>query len=426
MGRVYFLVYRVLINLLLPVVLLRYLLKGMTRREYRHRLTERFGWIPKPVCTGSIWIHAVSVGEVNAAAPLVRHLLDAQNLPVLISCVTPTGSAQITRLFGDRVGHVYAPVDSGFAVSKALKTLQPRAVIIVETELWPILIHGVSARNIPIAFVNLRISDLTFKRARYLKPLCRFALRDVQSFCVQTETDAERIIALGAQTSRVSKTGNLKFDMEAPPGIQDQAAELRDMWGGPSRPTIVLGSSHQGEERPFMEMLVRLRETYPELVALIVPRHPERFEAVHQEISTFGLRVVRRSEWPADSQVNADVIMVDTMGELMLFYAASDVAIVGGSFAAAGGHNILEPILVGTPTLFGPGMSNFREITRLVVAADTGLQVQSFEKLHEALKDHLDDPGLRESRIRNGYKLLQANRGALEKTVGNLQPILNG
>lgn len=426
MGRFYLIVYRIVINLLLPVAILRFLLKGLTRREYWHRLNERFGFVPIQIRTGSIWIHAVSVGEVNAAAPLIRHLLDTQQVPVLISCVTPTGSAQIRRLFGDRVDHIYAPVDSGFAVSKALTALQPRALIIVETELWPNLIHRLSLKNIPVAFVNLRISDTTFKRARFVKPLCRYTLRAVQSFCVQTNTDAERIIALGADTTRVFETGNLKFDMEVPQGIQEQAAALRKMWGGSSRPTIALGSSHPGEEKQFVEILVRLREIYPELVALIAPRHPERFDAVYQEISTYKLRIVRRSQWPNDSQVDADVILVDSMGELMLFYASADAAVVGGSFTVTGGHNILEPILVGTPTLFGPGMSNFREITRRVIAADAGLQVQSFAMLHETLKDYLDNPQLRESHTRNGYELLHANRGALNETVSRLQPILNG
>lgn len=425
MGRVCFLLYRLVIIVLLPVALVRYLLKGITRREYWNRLSERLGFIPKRLRSGSIWIHAVSVGEVNAAVPLIRHLLDSQKSPLLISCVTPTGSAQIARLFGGQVEHIYAPVDSGFAVSRTLATLQPRAVIIVETELWPVLLRSSSLRNIPVAFVNLRISDTTFKRARALKPLCRFALRDVQSFCVQTASDAERIIALGASASRVFETGNLKFDMQSPPGIQHQAAALRDMWGGSSHPTIVLGSSHPGEERPFMEVLVRLRETYPELVALIVPRHPERFDAVYQDISAYGLRVIRRSQWTGISPADADVILVDTMGELMLFYASSDLAVVGGSFAVNGGHNVLEPILVGTPAIFGPGMSNFREIARLVIAADAGLQVQGFARLHDVLKDFLDSPELRESRIRNGCRLLRDNRGALEKTVRRLQPLLN-
>ncbi len=420
MGHIYYFIYRFVIYLLVPAVVLR----GLIRRKYRQRLMERFGRVSTTARSGSIWIHAVSVGEVNAVKPLVDHLLEYHDAPVLLSCVTPTGSAQITRLFGDRVSQVYAPVDAGVFVERTVRAVRPRVIIIAETELWPNLLRVAQARKVPVAFINLRLSDKSFSRARRLLPLCRFALQNVASFCVQTSADAERVIALGAARDKVLVTGNLKFDVSPPDGIPELAAQLRERWGGAGCPTVVLGSSHEGEETGFMATLVQLRKVFPGLTALIAPRHPERFDRVFQQVSGYGLSVERRSQWQDDQPSSADVILVDSMGELLEFYAASDVAVVGGSFAAAGGHNVLEPILVGTPALFGPDMSNFREISQRVIEQDAGEMVASFDALKETLTRLLSDPQLRDLRVRNGRQLLLKNRGALQQTVDQLRPLL--
>ncbi len=424
MGQIYSLFYRVLINLLVPVVLVRFLIRGVTRREYWQRLTERFGHLPSHLSSGSIWIHAVSVGEVNAVRPLVEYLLENSDVPILLSCVTPTGSAQITRLFGSRVSQVYAPVDSGIIVNRALDKVKPCAIIIAETELWPNFLCVSRARKIPVAFVNLRLSDATFNRAKFFLPLCRHALKKVSAFCVQTKVDAERITALGANSDLVHETGNLKFDMKAPDGIQETGVALRERWGGTGRPTVVLGSSHEGEENQFLKLMIELRVDFPELTAVIVPRHPERFNRVFRQISEGGFSVSRVSEWQIDAKVNADVILVDSMGKLLEFYAASDIAIVAGSFAAVGGHNVLEPILVGTPVIFGPDMSNFREISRLVLESGAGERVDHFAALKPALCRLLKDSDLRELRVNNGNQLLEKNRGALQRTTCHLEGFL--
>ena len=424
MGQIYSLFYRVLINLLVPVALVRFLIRGVTRREYWQRLTERFGYLPSPLIPGSIWIHAVSVGEVNAVRPLVEYLLENSDAPILLSCVTPTGSAQITRLFGSRVSQVYAPVDSGIIVNRALERVKPCAIIIAETELWPNFLYVSGARKIPVAFVNLRLSDTTFSRARFFLPLCRHALKNASAFCVQTQVDAERITALGANSDLVHVTGNLKFDMKAPDGIQETGVALREHWGGTGRPTVVLGSSHEGEENRFLQLMIELRVDFPELIAVIVPRHPERFNRVFRQISDCGFSVSRVSEWQSDAKVNADVILVDSMGKLLEFYAASDIAVVGGSFAAVGGHNVLEPILVGTPVVFGPDMSNFREISRLVLESGAGERVDDFAALKPALSRLLQNSDLRELRINNGSRLLEKNCGALQHTTCHLQGLL--
>ncbi len=415
--------YRIVSYLLVPVALVRFLIRSLTRREYRCRLSERVGVVPSHVQAGSIWVHAVSVGEVNAVRPLVEHLLDAHHVPVLLSCVTPTGSAQIQRLFGNRVSQIYAPIDAGFIVDRTLRLVKPCLLLIAETELWPNLLHISYARNVPVAFVNLRLSDRTFRRAQYFRSLCQYSLKEVSSFCVQTSTDAERIIALGAPRERVHVTGNLKFDVSPPENIQEVAAALRNRWGGAACPTIVLGSSHEGEEVPFIKVVLELRVNFPKLISLIVPRHPERFDRVFQQISGCGLTVIRYSQWQAGEASAVDVILVDSMGQLLEFYAASDVAVVGGSFTTVGGHNILEPIMVGTPAVFGPDMANFREISRLVLESAAGEMVENFDELKDTLSRYLVDLEIKQMRVRNGERLLKRNRGALLRTVDALKRV---
>ena len=423
MGRLYYFVYQVATYLLLPVILIRFLIRGFTNQEYWNRLGERLGRVPPHVRRGSIWIHAVSVGEVNAAKPLVERLLKTQDVPILVSCTTPTGAAQAVRHFGDRVATIYAPIDVGFAVVQTLNKIRPRALIIVETELWPNLLCSAQAKQVPVGFANLRLSDRTYKRAQPFLPLSRHALKGVESFCVQTPQDASRIVALGASEDRVTITGNLKFDMDAPDFIEAAGDVHRKRWGV-ARPVIVLASSHEGEEQGFLKLLPKLHTTFPDLLALIVPRHPERFEQVYQQISALEFDALRRSQWQTTVPVQTQVILVDSMGELLEFYAAADIAVVGGSFFANGGHNILEPLKVGTPVVFGPNMTNFQEIVRLVLDHDAGEQVRSLTQLGEVLPGLLTDEALRQTRVQNGFELLKRHRGALDKTVDRLSGLL--
>ena len=424
MGKLLFTFYRIVIFLLLPAIYVRYMLKGIRKPMYRERMMERFGAIPAHTKKGVIWIHAVSVGEVNAALPLVKNLLAVQDRPILMTCVTPTGSAQIKTSLGDQVEHIYAPIDAGVIVRKFLKKLQPCAIVIFETELWPSLIRNGLSQNIPILFANLRLSDNTFRNGKRLQSLSRYTLRGVDAFCVQTSVDSERIVSLGADSARVHTTGNLKFDVKPPSGIRESGRSLREYWGGESRETIILGSSHEGEEILFIKAFERLRERFPRLVCVIVPRHPERFDQVFQMISESGYSVIRRSNWQDDTPESIDVVLVDTMGELIHFYAAADVAVVGGSFVPIGGHNILEPILAGIPPVFGPEMSNFREISRLTLSAQAGRQVQNTRELETVIAAYLDDPKLRNTAAGNGEELLQDNQGALATTLEHLSVII--
>ena len=424
MGKLFFYIYRVVISLLIPFIYLRYLAKGRKYHEYRQRLSERFGRVPTTLDQGLIWVHAVSVGEVNAAVPLIEKILESGDKQVMVTCVTPTGSDQIKRSLGDSVDHIYAPIDSKSIVQKIIFATKPQALIIVETEIWPNLIRCCAENNVPVAFVNLRISDKTYVTAKKVKPLCRYVLKDVDEFCVQTAADSQRIIDLGADTEKVHITGNLKFDVQLPSEIKNYAESLRQRWNGNQRPTIILGSSHEGEELGFMQVFKLLREKYPQLVCVIVPRHPQRFDAVVSAVSEFEFNVIRRTEWEADIEPQeVDVIVVDTMGELMSFYAACEIAVVGGSFVPVGGHNILEPILVETPPVFGPNMSNFREVAYLVKTAGAGEQVHNFDELRQVLENYLSDYVAGEIAITKGQKLLASNRGSIQRTLEKINSL---
>ena len=421
MGRLLFILYQITIYCLIPLVLIRYFFKGLFDKTYRHRLAERFGKLPRSIEPNSIWFHAASVGEVNAAIPLVNRILESSSHRIVMTCVTPTGSEQIKKSLKSRVQHVYAPLDAGWIVRRFFSKLAPKSLVIVETELWPNLIRQAELKQVPVYFASLRISNQTFRRARKLQPLCEYVLKDVAAFGTQTEVDSKRIIEIGAERARVHLTGNLKFDVEPPKRLFSVGAKLRASWGGSSRETIILGSSHEKEEQQFLSVYRKLKQEFPRLVSVIVPRHPDRFDSVFEMIEATGYSVVRRSQWESESAESADVILVDTMGELIQFYAACDVAVVGGSFVPIGGHNILEPILAGIPVLYGPEMSNFTEISRLVSTAKAGQQVQTWDDCKAALSQLLHDSSLRTATVHRGGKLLKQNRGSLARTMELLE-----
>ncbi len=425
MGSVLYLCYQAAIAALRPVIAVRYRLKAKRQSAYRDRMDERFGALPSGMPAGAIWIHAVSVGETNAAAPLASRLLDAEpGSSVLMTCVTPTASGVIQSRFGGRVAHFYAPIDTAAIVSRFFEQIRPRVLVIVETELWPNLIMGAIQRSIPVVFANMRISDATFRRALRVRPLCEHVLKEVSAFCVQTQTDGERAIRLGANAERVHVTGNLKFDMPAAAASQSVESNLRRVCGA-DRSIIIMGSSHEGEEALFMELFCELRKKFPNVAGIVVPRHPERFDAVFETMLAYQYTVVRRSDWDQDLDDPVDLVLVDAIGELAEFYAAAEVAIVGGSFVPIGGHNILEPIQAGTPVIFGPHMANFREISKLALAAEAGFQARSADDLLALAEQFLGDRDRCQKAVRNGRKMFESNRGSLDKTHEVLQRVVH-
>lgn len=401
----------------LPLLLARLILRGLRNRGYWSRWGERFGRVA--VKPGGIWFHAVSVGEAQAAAPLIEALLPAN---ILVTTMTPTGSDQVRRLFPHGVDHCYVPYDYPGAVRRFLDRARPRRLVVLETEIWPNIIEACHERGIKVAFVNLRLSQRSYRRYARVRGLMAPALGQVDLFAVQSEPDARRLIDLGAPPEAVHITGSIKFEAELPASLSEVAQVLRREWGA-ERPVLIAGSTHEDEEERVLDAFEVLLESHPDLLLVLVPRHPERFPAVARACRRRDLKLVQRSARPGAVERGVQVYLGDTMGELTLMYAASDVAFVGGSLVRGGGHNILEPCALGLPVLFGPNMRNFLHISELALERGAGIQVVDARDLASQVARLLEDANLRFTTGEQGRQMVQENRGALKTTLGVLQAI---
>jgi 3-deoxy-D-manno-octulosonic-acid transferase len=419
--------YRWLLRLLLPYVLVRLWLRGFRNRAYWRRIPERFGFVARIAAPRVIWIHAVSVGEARAAAPMVKKIWDrCPDHQVLITTMTPTGSATVTSLFGDRVEHCYVPYDLPSAVRRFLERVHPELLIVMETELWPNLFRLCRARGIPVIVTNVRMSESSMRKYLRLAPrLTRATLAQVQLLAAQSPADAERLRTLGAEPSRVHVTGSIKFELALPASLAEAAEVLRREWGA-ARPVWIAASTHEGEEERLLAIHADLkrRAEFREALLVLVPRHPERFAGVARLCRKRGFNVAQRSQQRGALDAGVEVLVGDTMGELMLLYGAGDVAFVGGSLVATGGHNLLEASALGKPVVFGPHMFNFTEIASLTLERGAGEQVQDGASLLRALADFLASPERRDRAGEAGKKLVEENRGALERTMTLLGPLL--
>ncbi len=412
--------YTPLLYLLLPILLVRLLWRGFRNHAYWYRWKERFGFITAPPQPVDVWLHAVSVGEVRAAEPLVNTLL-TQVLPkqVLVTTMTPTGSAQVRQSFGDRVHHCYVPYDYPVAVRRFLDRCRPRLAVFMETEMWPNIIRLCSKQSVPLLFVNVRLSERSFSRYQRIVGFFGPVLRLASGFAVQSQPDAERLQRLGARPESVQVTGSMKFDIKLAASMIEVAKVLRREWGQ-DRLVWIAASTHEGEEEFVLAAFSELKVRYPNLLLVIVPRHPERFEAVARLCRRDGYRVVLRSAGSTVLTESVDVFLGDTMGELTLFYAAADIAFVGGSLVPVGGHNVLEPCALGLPVVFGPYMFNFHEISTLAVVREAGVGISSPEDLIGAVERYLENPNLRFKAGEAGKAFVDKNKGALQKTLALL------
>lgn len=417
--------YTLILCLILPFVLLRLYWRSLKGPEYRRRILERFGILSTPKIRGSLWLHTVSVGETQAAEPLVRRLQKQfPDLPIVITTTTPTGSERVKRLFGDSVIHCYFPYDLPFAINGFLKTLQPRMLVMMETEVWPNLLALCERNAIPTILANARLSERSARGYARLGPFTRQTFGRIGLVAAQSPADAERFLGLGLPADRVRVTGSIKFDIRLPASLKEQAESLRRTWSG--RPVWVAASTREGEDEQVLDAHRRLLKNLPEALLVLVPRHPERFDKVALLCQREEFSVVRRSTGePCGPEVQ--VLLGDTMGELTLFLAAADVAFVGGSLVATGGHNVLEPAALGLPVVFGPHMFNFAMISRMLLAEGAALEVGSATALAEVVTDWLSDASLRARFGENGLRVVEANRGALERLFdiirSYLQPI---
>ncbi len=420
------LLYSLVLYLSVPLVLVRLLWRGRLNHDYWRRWPERFGWFSAPSLNKPIWIHAVSVGEVQAALPLVRELLARYpDSSIVVTTTTPTGSSRVRAEFGDTVFHVYIPYDLPGAVERFLDRIKPECLLVMETELWPNLFYQSRERNIPIVVANARLSQRSLAGYQRFQKLTQATLRQISLIAAQGPKDAEHFESLGFSAKDINVTGSIKFDLDVSESVIKAGKELRQSFGedstGKQRPVIIAASTHEGEDEKILQAFSMVRKKVTDALLILVPRHPERFSTVATLCVKQGFAVVRRSE-NKKCGVDTQVFVGDSLGELMMFYAASDVAFVGGSLVPTGGHNVLEPAALGLPVITGPHMFNFAEIGKSMRDASALQQVENVEQLTAAISDLLTHPLTRQTMGEQGKKLVAENRGSLERLLILVQP----
>ncbi|MEO7761949.1 MAG: lipid IV(A) 3-deoxy-D-manno-octulosonic acid transferase [Casimicrobiaceae bacterium] len=412
--------YEALWRIMLPLALLRLWWRGRREPGYRAHIGERLGRYgsssvapARPV----IWIHAVSVGETRAAQPLIEAL--GKRFPdhrILLTHMTAAGRETGQALFGARVTQAWLPYDVSFALRRFFERFEPRFGVLMETELWPNLVLRAAARDIPLYLVNARLSQRSAERYAWLPGLTGATLKALAGVSAQTERDAQRLNDLGARD--VAVAGNIKFDVAIPPGNAERAHALRERFG-PTRRVWIAGSTRDGEESLLLDAMARAQ--LPEnALMLLVPRHPQRFDEVAAMLDRMGIAYVRRSSSLA-LEDRTTVVLGDSMGEMLAYYAAADVAFVGGTLLPLGGQNMIEPLAVGTPVVIGPSTFNFAEIARIATAAEAVVQARDADAVVACIAELLDDESRRLKMADAGNALIAAHRGATERTAAWLQ-----
>ena len=410
------LIYTLLFYLAIPFLCLRLIWRGLRAPAYFKRWPERFGFITARTSRQPlIWLHAVSVGEVEASRPLIKGLRETYpQHQLLITTMTPTGSERVKRLFGDKVAHVYLPYDLPFAIRRFLKAMQPQFGIIMETELWPNLLLTCAKQKIPLVIANARLSARSAKGYQRFAKFSRQMLQSLPLIATQTQADRQRFQSLGAIAERVHAVGNLKYEITLPASLTEQAEAMRAMWG--NRPVWIAASTHEGEEEIILNAAKQVRGQFADLLLILVPRHPERFDRVAGLCRRNGLKTLRRSDnKPCPSSVQ--VLVIDTMGELPLFYATADIALIGGSLVAHGGHNLLEPAALGRAVVTGPHYFNFTEITERFLHFGAAVKVTGSADLATTIIDLLNDPKRRAEMGEAGQDLIRQSQGASQRLL---------
>lgn len=409
-------IYTALLYFITPLFFLRLMYRGMHAPEYWRRWGQRLGFFPTRIGQATLWVHTVSVGEFQGALPLIRSLQRRHpQLPLVVTTTTPTGLARVAATFGDQVFAGHLPYDLPDAVNRFLARVQPAVAVILETELWPNLFAACRGRGIPVLVVNARLSERSLKRYRRVLPLARATVRNATWIAARGADDAQRFIALGAAPAQVSVMGNIKYDAAVPSDARDRGRQLRAQWGA-QRWVWIAASTHDGEEAIALQAHTLLRQRLPDCVLILVPRHPERFERVAQLIAAQGWSFARRSTTPQKA-TPIDVYLADTMGELFLLYAASDVAFLGGSLVPIGGHNMLEPAALGVPTVTGPHTFNFAEVAQLMERDGALVRVNDAPGLANAVALWLAAPAARQTAGKAAVGCVEQNRGAVERVA---------
>jgi 3-deoxy-D-manno-octulosonic-acid transferase len=418
--------YTLFYYLMIPLVVVRLFYRSLKAPAYRRRVAERFGFFAKPSIKNSIWIHSVSVGETIAAAPLIKTLLqNYPDSPLVITTMTPTGSERVRVLFGDSVFHVYAPYDLPDAVSRFINRVQPKMLVIMETELWPNMINGCIKRGIPVILANARLSEKSAAGYQRFSSLAQPMLKQLTKVVAQSQADADRFLNLGMWTDQLEVSGSIKFDISLADEMKASAAELKSIWSNNGeRLIVVAASTHEGEDQiileAFMQLLSSASNDKPEPLLILVPRHPERFNRVAHLSKQLGLSTQRRSK-DIHPQADCQVFIGDSMGELLMIYGCADIAIVGGSFVNNGGHNMLEPAAWGLPIITGDSDFNFLDISQKLQQQGALLKARDDQALTECLLGLIHSSEKRQVMGDSALKVMGENRGALKSLLGFIE-----
>ena len=413
--------YNLLLLLALPVIWLRVFVRARSEPAYAERRGERWGKVPAGVGRDVVWFHTVSAGEAIGAAPMIRAL--KARLPekrFLVTTTTPTGSDQVVERLGDIVDHCYAPYDFPWAVARFLRRVEPRALVLMETELWPNILRRTKRRGTPICLVNARLSERSARGYARVSPLTNGMLRDIDHLFCQYPKTARRFAILGADKARLEVTGSIKFDLDIPPDLDREVARLSRQWT-PDRPAWIAGSTHPGEEEVVLAAHAELLPRFPNLLLILVPRHPRRVDDVATLCDRAGLSSDRLSNGPSSEKTQ--VLIVDVMGQLLYWYGVAQVAFLGGSLVPVGGHNPIEAAVHGTPMLMARHRFNFAEITEQFEEAGC-LGLVDAESLAGAAANLLEDPELRATQGQAAREVIEANRGASDKLLARLEEII--
>ena len=436
--------YTLLYYCLTPLLFLRLLMKHQKSSAYKEqrqslRLAERLGFFSKGVIRNTqtqapVWFHTVSVGEFLATLPLIRKVMqDYPQFPLVITCTTTTGSAQIIKTFSTEIEqgnitHVYLPYDLPGSMQRFLKNINPRLGIIMETEIWPNLLNKTQQLNIPIWLLNARLSARSAKGYHRIKGMIQNTLQQFSGIAAQDKLDAERLIKLGAREASLFVTGSIKFDIQLNPAEIQAGKILRQQLHWQDKKVVIAASTHRGEDEILLNVFQSLRKHHPDLVLIIVPRHPERFQSVYQLLNVADVHVLKRSEMSAksltDQKQSIDILLGDSMGEMMRYFACADLVFMGGTLVATGGHNILEPAAMGLPIVYGPHMFNFNAISDLFLHYKAALQVSDQKGLEDVLEMLLSDKKQSDEMADKAKQLIVQNSGAMEKMLVLLKPYL--
>ena len=403
--------YTFLLAIATSFIFFRWLWRSRKVPGYRQRWTERLGYVSVQNNVSSIWIHAVSVGEFIAATPLIKALLEEYPTHTIwVTTTTPTGSSQVIKQFSDQVQHTYVPIDLPSAVNRFLARCRPALCIIMETELWPNLIYHTHARSIPILLANARLSERSCRGYQRIAKLTRQMLANITLVAAQSEKDGEQFVRLGLDRKKLMVAGNIKFDLCLPPSLLAEGKQLRSSWG--NRPTIIAASTHEGEESIILNAFTAIQKKYSTALLLLVPRHPDRFDKVAKLCLAKGFRIAHRSMKQLPDQ-KTDILLGDTIGELRLLYAASDIALVGGSLLPVGGHNLIEPAALRLPILSGTHLHNFVAISQLLKEADAMILVENETDIIDAVTQLLENKSFSDAMGQRAFGVSAANTGAL-------------